>query len=476
MDAQEIFARLSGDYNPLHLSQDVSRRLLFGECVVHGIHLLLWALDQAASHADGTRAITALNVQFRSPVRLGREVALHFESREERWMLRVMAGNTLALLVRAELRPQLWTVTPVEDGPAPELECRELDAASFSVQEGGTLLRLSHAQTYGLFPNLLRIMPLDHVAILLATTRIVGMQCPGRHSLFSALALDFREGAPERTRIIRYRVECYDARISQLILVVEEARAIGRLTAFERPRPRLQAEMEDVRSVVSPRSFAGQRVLVVGGTRGLGEVAVKIFAAGGAEVFFTYYKNEATGAELAANVSSAAGVDVRHAALDICRLEPNFTDILRRFSPTQLYYFATPFIFQAEDGRFHPALFEKFNRYYLEGFNNCLLAVLERSADGLVAFWPSTTAIDELPGNMWEYAASKAAGEVLCHLLTARHQRLQIVIERFPRLPTDQTASVLPERHENPVPFIHRAALKTTSLWNSVFCEDKRNE
>jgi len=39
------FAELSGDYNPLHTDPLVARRTQLGECVAHGIYVLLWALD-----------------------------------------------------------------------------------------------------------------------------------------------------------------------------------------------------------------------------------------------------------------------------------------------------------------------------------------------------------------------------------------------------------------------------------------------
>lgn len=42
---QKKFAELSGDYNPAHLDTIGTRRELFGDVVVHGIHAVLRALD-----------------------------------------------------------------------------------------------------------------------------------------------------------------------------------------------------------------------------------------------------------------------------------------------------------------------------------------------------------------------------------------------------------------------------------------------
>jgi len=42
---QRRFATLSGDVNPVHLDAVASRRVAAGEPIVHGMHLLLRALE-----------------------------------------------------------------------------------------------------------------------------------------------------------------------------------------------------------------------------------------------------------------------------------------------------------------------------------------------------------------------------------------------------------------------------------------------
>ena len=45
LDDQKRFAKLSGDYNPIHISEKISRKLITGECIVHGINLFLVGLE-----------------------------------------------------------------------------------------------------------------------------------------------------------------------------------------------------------------------------------------------------------------------------------------------------------------------------------------------------------------------------------------------------------------------------------------------
>ena len=74
---QDAFARLSGDHNPLHVDPLAARRLIFGGPVVHGVHLLLWALDVFVRPTKVS--ITNLSVQFVAPILVGAEVALDGE-------------------------------------------------------------------------------------------------------------------------------------------------------------------------------------------------------------------------------------------------------------------------------------------------------------------------------------------------------------------------------------------------------------
>jgi hypothetical protein len=52
---------------------------------------------------------------------------------------------------------------------------------------------------------------------------------------------------------------------------------------------------------------------------------------------------------------------------------------------------------------------------------------------------------------MTEYAMAKAAGELLCADLVRAFPGLTIARPRLPRLPTDQTASILPAKAHDPV-------------------------
>ena len=116
---------------------------------------------------------------------------------------------------------------------------------------------------------------------------------------------------------------------------------------------------------------------------------------------------------------------------------------------SHLYYFATTPIFVAQRGCFDDELFRRFAEVYVEGFARLVTVLLPRGLR--VAFYPSSTAVDEQPLDMGEYVAAKVAGEALCRFLERTQPGLTVLSPRLPRLPTDQTRSLLPAKEEDAV-------------------------
>ena len=70
---------------------------------------------------------------------------------------------------------------------------------------------------------------------------------------------------------------------------------------------------------------------------------------------------------------------------------------------------------------------------------------------GHFSFYPSSVAVVDRPGDMTEYAMAKSAGEILCADLERSDKRFRILVERLPRMLTDQTATVIPAKAMSPV-------------------------
>jgi hypothetical protein len=438
-DHQSRFAALSGDFNPMHMDAVAARRTLFGVPVVHGVHLVCWALDRwMGSRSPAATALERLTVTFTRGALVGETVRVAVESDQEEFTLRVQCDESDRATIRGRLGPPLdypETLPPMTSQP-----CREMDYAALSGARGRLPLAYEADAVSQLFPHLGAAVPPFQFAELLATTRLVGMECPGLHSLYVAMDLSFAKeatGPPEMSFLV-----AQTDRSGGMRLAVEGPGFQGELRAFLRPRPCKQAASLVLAPLVDEGEFSGQRAVVIGGSRGLGEVTAKLLALGGADVLITYHRGKEDAAAVAGDIIAAGGTcavapfDCQHPA-PLAAPEP----------PTHLYYFATPHITADKAVPFSPERFAEYCRYYVTSFAQTLLEV-GQGLPMLEVFYPSTVFLDQTPANMAEYCAAKAAGEELCKQLGKRFPAWRFYSPRLPRLFTDQNNGLLRRKME----------------------------
>ncbi|MGI9628160.1 MAG: SDR family NAD(P)-dependent oxidoreductase [Longimicrobiales bacterium] len=439
---QDRFAKLSGDFNPLHTDALAARRLMFGDVVVHGVHLLLWALDQHCEKDHSPRRLSSVHCVFESGVRVGDLVDCSFEQDgPHQVQFRIRREGELMARGRVSWEPgQATACENVGEVPLPDRPCLSLDAETLTGASGEAPLSLDAALAERLFPRLTRCLPPQDLALLLTTTRIVGMECPGLHSVFSEMDVQFEGDPSYPAGPVRYRVARYDPRFRLASVAIEAPGASGELKAFLRPPPTPQPSAGSLAARVVADEFADQRALVVGGSRGIGEVTAKLLGLGGADVRLSYVRGHVEAAQVAQEIRDLGG-----------RASPLYYDVLGSvdaleveldgWHPTHVYFYATPFIFQGSRRRFSYELFLTFTAVYVDAFARLFEALRARGLQGVV--YPSSVAVDEHPLGMTEYVGAKQAGEALCAFLARTNKGIRFQVPRLPRLATDQTATVL---------------------------------
>ena len=272
---------------------------------------------------------------------------------------------------------------------------------------------------------------------MIATTLLIGMVCPGLHSIYAGFTLHATE--LEETGL-RYRVASVDPRFRMVCLQVQGSGIQGELDSFARTPPVAQPTMSALAGLCAADEFANSTALIVGGSRGLGELTAKVLALGGAKIIVTYATGKKDADAVAREINDWGG------ACEVLSYDfhspPEEAFGRVAGSVTHLYYFATPQIFRRKAGLFDPARFAEFERCYVSAFHELFKTLHAGAPDGLTAFYPSSTAVSTRPRDMTEYAMAKAAGEILCEDITAFLPKSRVVISRLPALPTDQTANV----------------------------------
>ena len=120
------------------------------------------------------------------------------------------------------------------------------------------------------------------------------------------------------------------------------------MVTFARVPPVSQPSMAAIAEHVGGGEFDKSTALIVGGSRGLGELTAKLIAAGGGKVIITFAIGKVDAEKVAAEINNWGGIcDV--IAYDV-RQEPNEQLEALKSTPTHLYYFATPTIFKTNQG------------------------------------------------------------------------------------------------------------------------------
>jgi hypothetical protein len=449
---QSAFAALAGDFNPIHVDALAARRLLFGTPVVHGIHLVLWALESSWPSPAGPARLARLEATFRQPVRVGFLATCEWDAGPG-GSVRITSQDRLAAEVRYRTEAGSGDSGPPSNWPLPRRRASSvLGFAEARGAHGEMPLAYSPNEMAARFP-VSSALPAWQLAVLLATSRLVGVECPGLRALFTSLDLAFRlpEAAP---LAMRYEVVKADERLSSLRIHVAAPGVDGELGTRLRPDPVEQPSLAHLARLVDRGEFAGTRALVIGGSRGLGEVAAKLLAAGGGQVRLTYHVGAAEAARVVEEIRAAGG-EARAFACDVLGRSAD-AGLLDGWRPTHLLYFPTPFISLNESTAFSVELFRLYCRYYVEG----LAWILESAAAGpsgpLAVFYPSSSVLDEVLPKAAEYGAAKAAGEAACSHLCRLHAGMRCHAPRLPRVLTDRTASILSAETADPGPLLLR--------------------
>ena len=427
---QKEFAALSGDFNPLHLNDVIARREFFGDVVVHGIHCLLDVLDAYFKTIPSSDlesfALQTMSVKFQGPIYLDKKIKIVLVKKKD-LSVKLIAIQDLQNVLEVTLdgvngslntdipfpikNPNNWITSP-----------SDYDLDELENHEGICPLYLQKERAMERFPYASKVHLQYPLAVCLALTRLVGMECPGLRSIFSAFKLTFRQ-LPNPDSAFSFKVVVADARVSLVKMDVSNNEISGEIQTFYRPHPQQQPKFEEVKCSVTPEEFSDQIALIIGGSRGLGEVTAKIIAAGGGSPIITFFKGKEDALRIQSEIQ-AQGATCDVITCDVSRLKTTFVLLSKRqLRPTHIYYFASPKIFLKKNALFDPKVYQDFSKYYVEYFMAIYYLYRSYFHDlPFTLFYPSSTALDEKVKDLLEYATAKAAGETLCaHLKKNRY-------------------------------------------------------
>ena len=444
LEDQKTFARFSGDFNPIHVDPVAARRTMIGSVVVHGVHVAMTGLEALLRELGGETGATLTRwyVQLPKPVLVGDQVNFAYSKTAAVDAFSIVAtiGAIKVCVMTVNLGAPAGlpdsTLAPMPDEPLVAPTFEELRTAS-----GSLALGLDAALARELFPNCTRIFGPGVVSEMVAWTRLVGMRAPGLNSLFSSF--DVKPAPTPALAALTYKVESSDERFNRLVMSVNGPLFQGKLVVFFRPPQLEQAGMAAIAQKVDAQGYKYSVALVVGGSRGLGEVTAKIIAAGGGMPIITYQSGATDAERVAADIRQAGG-RCEIVKFDVLNDLATLGEFLQsKAVPTSIYYFATPKILPRRSGLFDFDLLAKFTQVYVDAFGKLIELVASLSTQKLSVFYPSTVFVVEKPADLVEYYLAKQLGEEFCAYYREYSPRVHIEFDRLPRVKTDQTAALL---------------------------------
>ena len=443
LEDQNNFAKFSGDFNPIHLNEKESIKTHAGQPIVHGIHLLMWAINVLEVNITVN---TSIHVNFKSQVDLNTEVFAHHDQQKNT----ILISNKDKLKIYADIKiidhdnsnhiqPKNREVVFSLNSNSPEepnIEDILLEDKNYNLF-GGSKIGLGKI----FFPFLVNNIGLNTVYEIACISSIVGMKIPGKHSLFVSLDLDFSSYENQENYI---KVNSKHETLKIISINYHGINFKGDIKAFFRPEPSSTRSINDLKLEYKDRNLLSKKtVLVIGGSRGIGAYVTKLCAIMGGEVTFTFNTNEEDAQKISKEVTNDEK-KIEYFKLDVTDLKSIYK-INKSFD--HIYYFATPKIISNESEDLDISLINKYHLFYVTSFEEVIkfFSLKNKKSNFL---YPSTTYINENREGFKEYIASKIEGENLCKAFN-RDLNIKILSPRLPPLDTDQNLSIIPKNHAN---------------------------
>lgn len=258
------------------------------------------------------------------------------------------------------------------------------------------------------------------------------MKIPGLHSIFSSLSLSRLE-IPSHTLHYTHKTHpLFNLTTLNFINPMQ-----GEIKAFLRPQRRSNQSLASLSKLHTqiPHSqpFKTQRALVIGASSGLGNACAKLLILGGAKVLATTQNHP----------FDEHHRNLKTLRLNILKLTQENLRSLQSFNPTHLYYFATPPI-TAHNKNLSPKRFLNFLNYYVFALSKLIHSLPHLQG----IFQPSSIFIEELPLDFCEYTLAKSTLESYARYLAKKG--FCIATPRLPKIATNQTLSLIPQKLELP--------------------------
>ena len=441
LEDQTNFSDFSGDYNPIHLCNIYARKTIYGQIIVHGINILFWSLDLILKKRIN---IQNIKVKFFKPAFL--DEILYCYWNKEKKIINIKNKYTLICKIKYKLcqnfKPNKRKTKILKRPKIPQ-NINIFKFKKFRKNEFGFCgIETNISNKYSNLTKKLGIEVLKEIGFL---SYIVGMKFPGLYSLFLSADISFKVN----NDLEFFKISKTDKRINYIWTEFRGKSIYGYLESMLRPKEKKGLENKIIKKYIKPDEFKKFNSLVIGGSRGIGNLVTKIIAIGGGKVRFTYHKGKEESDIINKSFSKNSNVQKAIKLNILSNLEiSKLRDIQ---SINSIFYFPSPKIIKSWNQSHDESLFEIYKLYYFHQFR-IIVNKLSTINEKRIFFYPSTILIDKNEAGFNSYTEAKMLGEKFCS--NNKNKNIKFYYPRLPKLLTDQNNDFYNRSEESNLPII----------------------
>tara|TARA_A100001011_G_scaffold395725_1_gene491595 strand:+ start:1014 stop:2507 length:1494 start_codon:yes stop_codon:yes gene_type:complete len=431
------FAKISGDHNPIHVDKYYAQDTFFGKPLIHGIHALIYALNILTKKEIFFEKIKII---FLKPIFENKKLFFYFN--ESNNLIFIVHNNVICTKIFIETKYSEFSndlnIKYIRNKR--KKKSKIVNLKKISVNEKYKFNHVCDLKKAKIkYPYIFKFYGDLIASEIIDLSYLIGMECPGYYSMFSEAQISIKKNSKDQ----RYFVKNIDKRFNLINLNVLGNSINADLKAFFRPKKVQYPKINKLLRIIKKNEFASIKALIIGGSKGLGKLTAKIIAAGGGEVIITYNESKNEAKKTYDEIKNF-GSKCKIIKFDV-KNQINLKNIKTEIN--QCYYYATPKIFQKEQKEYDNKMLTKFLQYYVKNFQN-IFKYINKSYPKCRYFIPSTISINKPIQEILEYTLAKLETEIWVSRLSEKFKN-KILIERLPRLLTEQTNTILQNKLTN---------------------------
>ena len=330
----DAFARLTGDYNSLHINEQYARFYSYRERVVHGMLPV-----SAFSLLEPFRSLVIKKIsgRFIYPVYLGDTVMLELTQEQEDDQ--TIEGQKFSFNVRTSSMREPVTYGEIILGPVSlkassvlsvsknrsflkdsveenTLEFSDIvkghsETLAFTTVSGGFVAWLKELRKYTVGETENRNnLPCSYemIAVMLCST-MVGMRLPGRRAIFLNFSLEFIQSLQSDINyVLQGTVDFISVSTSIIAEKIEILNMLkGKISVKMDEPTKAPPSLKDLSHQKMDSSLQEKVVIITGASRGIGATTARLFASQGAHVVINYLNSESQANDLVKEIECHEG-------------------------------------------------------------------------------------------------------------------------------------------------------------------------